>query len=242
MNDHHLFLNYFQIMSPVARALDYLQGETDMFIGCLLPVINDLREKLQKFADLSKEDIQRTLPSCYPLVLALLKGISQRFASIDTTDELKIATSIHPRFRLKKLRADEAETRMLLVLSKLQQRQGDFGATDNEGSVEESFFSDDNDHDDDSGPIVPRNSRVPNEVLREYLLSKTGCKQVQPSAFPNDEIKMMFIRYNTALPTSASVERMFSAGGRIFQPLRCSISDTNFERQLLFKMNRKHMK
>ena len=76
---------------------------------------------------------------------------------------------------------------MLLVLSKLQQRQGDFGATDNEGSVEESFFSDDDDHDDDSVPIVPRNSRVPTEVLREYLLSKTGCKQVQPSAFPNDE-------------------------------------------------------
>jgi len=129
---------------------------------------------------------------------------------------------------------------MLLVLGKLQQRQGDFGATDNEGSVEESFFSDDDD--DDSRPIVSGNLRVPNEVLREYLLSKTGCKQVQPSAFPNDEIKMMFIRYNTALPTSASVERMFSAGGRIFQPLRCSISDTNFERQLLFKMNRKHMK
>ena len=240
MNDHHLFLNYFQIMSPVARALDYLQGEKDMFIGCLLPVIIDLREKLQKFADLSKEDIQRTLPSCYLLVLALLKGISLRFASIDTTDELKIATSIHPRFRLKKLRADEAETRMLLVLSKLQQRQGDFGATDNEGSVEESFFSDDDD--DDSRPIVSGNLRVPNEVLREYLLSKTGCKQVQPSAFPIDEIKRMFLRYNTALPTSASVERMFSAGGRIFQPLRCSISDTNFERQLLFKINRKHMK
>ena len=48
----------------------------------------------------------------------------------------------------------------------------------------------------------------------------------------------IFRKFNTNLPSSASVERLFSAAGRVLTPLRASLSDEAFEAQLLLKCNK----
>ncbi|QQP49217.1 Uncharacterized protein FKW44_009789, partial [Caligus rogercresseyi] len=62
-----------------------------------------------------------------------------------------------------------------------------------------------------------------------------------PGQFPNmDRAKWisLFIKYNTALPSSAAVERMFSTAGDILSPKRASMTSDRFEKLVFTKGNK----
>ena len=48
----------------------------------------------------------------------------------------------------------------------------------------------------------------------------------------------IFRQFNTTMPSSADVERLFRHGGTIFNKIRQNMKDENFEKSLLLKMNR----
>jgi len=48
----------------------------------------------------------------------------------------------------------------------------------------------------------------------------------------------LFLQTNTTLPSSAAVERLFSAGGLIQVPRKNKLSDATFEKLLLIKGNK----
>ena len=53
------------------------------------------------------------------------------------------------------------------------------------------------------------------------------------------KLREVFIRYNTGVPSSAASERLFSVGKDAFTAKRNRLSDINFERLLLCRINRR---
>ena len=60
-------------------------------------------------------------------------------------------------------------------------------------------------------------------------MAKKPKEFVSVDAFAVDQVKQLFICYNTALPFSAEVERMFSTGKDILKPKRAGLSDEHFQ-------------
>jgi len=78
------------------------------------------------------------------------------------------------------------------------------------------------------------NAMMTDHIIQTYLSTDTFATEKD---FPK-ALKCAFIRYNTSIPSSAHVERLFSAGGLVFDNLRGKMSDKNFEMALLLKFNK----
>ena len=79
------------------------------------------------------------------------------------------------------------------------------------------------------------NVSIENEI--STYLSKSPNKLLL-SLSETPSIKKVFIKYNTPLPSSASVERVFSVGSAVFTKKRGRMSDDNFEKVMLLKCNK----
>ena len=73
--------------------------------------------------------------------------------------------------------------------------------------------------------------------LTQYFAAKTTSNWSCLDAFPN--LKTLSLKFNAPLPSSASVERIFSLGGRVFTPSRTRLTDEHFEMIVFLKFNQK---
>jgi len=71
------------------------------------------------------------------------------------------------------------------------------------------------------------------KIIQEYSILPTT---LDTSTMHNTFLRKAFIKYNTAVPSSAHVERLFSAGGQLLSERRGSISDHNFEKNFIIKV------
>ncbi|KAG0693439.1 hypothetical protein GWK47_027503 [Chionoecetes opilio] len=68
--------------------------------------------------------------------------------------------------------------------------------------------------------------------------SRITC--LSPDMFPMEHRQIwvdLFIRYNTPVPSSAAVERLFSMGSDVMRPKRSSLTAKNFEKLVFLKGN-----
>lgn len=93
------------------------------------------------------------------------------------------------------------------------------------GSEEEDFFA----------SMKPTHGQEGIKQLDGYLACKADDKDILKSF---QSVCKLSLKLNTALPASASCERLFSTAGLIFSPRRARMDSNNFENQLLLKLNK----
>ncbi|CAL9694236.1 unnamed protein product [Knipowitschia caucasica] len=209
---------YVKIMCPVAKAIDVLQGETNVQMGWLIPTITLLKTKLQHLRLSSK--------CCVPLIDALQSGLQKRFGEMLKDPELIAASILVPKFR-RCWTTDEGLLQLGLDYIKSHLKELPVTVSDSTPSSEEDdFFS----------PIKQGNLQENTKQLESYLACPNDTMEILKS-FP--AVLNLSLQLNTPLPASAACERLFSTAGLIFRPKRARIHSQNLENMLLLKLNPK---
>ena len=229
---------YTATLQPLATGLDRLQSEKHCFYGDLLPT---LLMMLSKLKEVEPNDIG--LRVCRPLLAAVVSGFKTRFSKFlsldpEVTDAVMASVS-HPYFKLRwiavlKLVDSDCDQATLesSIKAKFYAAVNKFGNSPKKISSEfhDTSLSDDFFNYLDSS--LQKDS--PEMQAMKYLQDNRSTLQ---SLDDYPAVKSVFIRYNTALPSSAPVERLFSFAGMIHSPKRGSLSDTLFEQLVLMKGN-----
>jgi hypothetical protein len=216
---------YLLLMAPIAQSIDILQGDQTCCLGFVLPTLTTLKKKLQR-PELKHANALRD---------SLLQGINKRFDSYFQDKEFLLAAVTHPRFKLSWLDDSTLRARCTELLEDAvnvlaEKNAASATASQPTGKPHQSDASDSDDF---------------------FSFKDTGPSQIQDHlAYLNDKdkelhmldrhvnVKPLFIRYNTTLPSSAPVERLFSSGAIILSKRRSRLSDTLFEKLLLLKVNK----
>lgn len=240
---------YKQVMQPLADTLDVLQGEANTYYGLLIPCLAALKNKLEK---LSKTNLKFALP----LVRASLQGLESRFQLFFTLDpkinDAMIASVVHPQFKLRWFsiisKTCEQNIANLSSIEKIVINEAnklidveEMDSFPNEKSAEFSntFFDF-----DESESLPGRSSKssltqtanlIKNKAELEYLRYMSDIRTNINMLNDYPTIKKIFIKYNTPLPSSAAVERLFSFATIINSPRRHALSDDNFEKLVVLK-------
>jgi hypothetical protein len=223
---------FVEVMKPVARALDTLQGETNTHLGFLLPTIAVLTDIIQ-----SQEG--KTV-YCDPLIKGILRGLDKRFGKCFTDDKFIVASVSHPKFKLKWIKNEDQKD----SYKKILKREIDYlirnDCINQSGHSELERESDTSSLDFFSGFLDSESSSKCSKfdsdiIIQQFLKNVKSVEDLNSEMY--HPLQKVFRKFNTPLPSSAAVERLFSKASGIYRKKRHNMTDENFERQLLLKAN-----
>lgn len=224
--DHELLYlkQYVKLTSPIAVAIDSLQGDKNTFYGDLLPTLYTVKAELEELSQL--EVIGRMANVLFASLVG--KRFKNEF-ELNEKATMAICGSIsHPAYKSKWGSVEDSEKAMVIF-----KQQYDLMSTKVAAMPPADHQS------RNEGPtkfIRLRPTSLTNEAseLTRYLLSERVDLQML-NDFPI--IREMFFKFNTQLPTSAVVEGMFNFAGILDNPKRCRTLPTNFENNVVIKAN-----
>ena len=206
------------------------------FYGMLLPKIIQLRNKLSVIRD-------GNLVYTKPLVLEILKGLSSRFDDLlnlrPSANDAILAAVSSPQYKLKWVPPDRREAVSALFMANVVGLASCGMPTDTTELGDLSADDDDYGYGPDTSgqEAVSATSHQESAVKIETMHYLDNPSKELSSLLAYPHVKAAFVKYNTTLPSSAPVERLFSIGGLIATPRRNRLSDATFERLLMLKMN-----
>ena len=235
-----LLKEYALVMSSLAKALEKIQGENQAYFGSLLPIVTATEIKL-------KEVKSKGLAYCSPLVDALLAGIRKRFGKLLDDEHCLLAAAFHPKFRLFWIEKEDfglflrVKQAMISAVEKGVRNQ-----LRQEQTSDEKNTSSENEEDDFFGAITQHAEAVANlqtathkakDIVKKWL-DAYSHDSFDDAVFFNEKVLIdLFIKYNTAIPSSAAVERLFCSAKDVLRAKRSTLSDQNFEKLLFMKGN-----
>lgn len=177
------------------------------------------------------------------LVFAIEDSIKWRFSGIFDSKDAIISAMTLPKLKLKWVELQSKKdqyAQILLDEMRLCIDVDDFSedvvAEDNDSEAKDrtSKKTDFYEFDSDEEPATWDTLEL--EAASFLRDAKTlGCLHKYPT------IKKLFLRYNTTLPSSAPVERLFSLGNLILTPKRNRLTDSRFEKLLLMRYNKHYL-
>ena len=249
-----VFLEEFcKIMQPLATSLDKLQSEKKSFLGFVAPTILVLRRLLIQ----SSTEVKY----CKPLSIAIISGLEKRFHFIFdlTTPKSKdfiIASISNPKFKLNwvpvrykdmcsKLFMDECKIFVLNQSNYNMSVNIDDGESDESDNDFSSSFNKLNpatssNNSDISDTLDSSESRQLNLINLQVLTNFNSKKKELDLLDDFLNIKQIFLKYNTTLPSSAPVERLFSGAVQVFTKRRNRLNNHTFEMLLCCRSNNRY--
>lgn len=216
--DEVAFLKEYKIVNePIARALDYLQGEQYMFMGYLIPTMTSVKTHLGT--------ARTKVNTCKPLVDVMLEAVQQRFGALLEDRKAIISSTYLPAFKLFWIDDPEEKAKSKkLLLEEVMKIDPQAQPLEPSASTSGDFF-----------PKRPRMVDTPEEEVDRFL-ADVSCDTKSVLAYRR--VREVFRKFNTNIPSSAPSERLFSHGKFVFRPNRHRMHDSNFEMQLLMKINK----
>uniref|UniRef100_A0A3P9L5X5 BED-type domain-containing protein n=1 Tax=Oryzias latipes TaxID=8090 RepID=A0A3P9L5X5_ORYLA len=218
---------YVTVFHPLAFALELFQAEQKCYLGLVIPTVLSLKNKLNEQKDAANyfSDV----------IKSIVVAIEVRFQELFTSTEAKIATATTPQFRLWWMAASEREEMCSLLATEASQMDPCSTTEANTSrslstiKSEDDFFS----YGSAKTTVKIQQWGVTEEV-RKYV-EGTGKSLECLQDFPR--VKQLFLKYNTTLPSTAPVQRLFSQKGNLVTSQRNSLTDDYFERIQLLRYN-----
>ncbi|XP_015115570.1 uncharacterized protein LOC107040141 [Diachasma alloeum] len=221
-------------MAPIAKALDRLQGDLDVGYGWLLPTLISTRNDLR--------GLQTTdFIYCKPMLEVLLSSLDERFSNyfnvIDEGKVAAVAAAAHPKFKLKWLHCLDQTAQANAMAAIKEAISACAKSSSSSINVMET--------DDDDFNFESREEAL---VVTQHTL-ETGAAETEFGRFsqkPKTDLEILliyptvreiYLKSNTLLPSSASVERMFSFATAFDTAKFNRLTPANFEKRVLYKAN-----
>lgn len=239
---------YCMVLKPLASTLDLLQGQDCVHYGFILPSLLSLRNKWEKLK------LQELSCGGELLLTTCMQSLERRFSDILNllSKEAVISAIVHPKFKFRwcnvmintDLNIDAMKKMVITAAETLIALDSDEESENTSSDTTDGFF-DFNEPLQDSSQKVTHSSKE-NEKCKtakskielefyKFLDDKRGSLSAL-NDYPI--IKKVFVRYNTCLPSSAPVERLFSFATIVNSPRRNALTDENFEKLVILKANK----
>ncbi|KAM4530140.1 uncharacterized protein zbedx [Odontesthes bonariensis] len=218
---------YVAVFHPLAFALELFQAEQKCYLGLVIPTVLSLKNKLNEQKDAAKY--------FGDVINSIVMTIDVQFQHLFSSTDAKIATATTPQFRLWWMAASEREDMCSLLATKASQMDPcsvtEANTSRNLSTIEseDDFFS--------YGSAKANTQNQPRGVMDEIrkYVEGTGKSLECLQDFPR--VKHLFLKYNTTLPSTAPVQRLFSQKGNLVTSQRNFLTDNYFERIQILRYN-----